>query len=320
MVGRLQPHLAARQHGEGLRIDAVLFDEDTRGKGFWRVAGKDGHASLENGGAFVEAGRDEMHRAAVFLAAIGKHPGMGVKAPVIGQEGRVDVDHPALPVIDEVFAQDAHEAGEADIVDLPALKDLGHHVFEHVAAQELALRQRGRGDAVLLGRQQARRGGLVGEHADDLGGIVGVSGSLEQRRHVGSATRNEDADLLPAHRASFPRKVTGSSVRAVSWPTMAAVSPEAVRLWTSFSASSGVTATSMPTPQLKVRSISRSLMPPTLESQPKTAGTVTAPRSISAARSSGRTRGILSMKPPPVMCASALMPRPARRAARIGLT
>src|SRR5690606_3717580 len=156
--------------------------------------------------------------------------------------------------------------------------------FEHFPTGELALGKGRGGNAVAGSESEAGCGGLVGQHADDFGRVIGSLGGLDQRGHVGAAAGNQDGDLAAAHSASLPVKVTGSSLRSVSLPTTAAVSPEAVRLSTSLSASSGATATSMPTPQLKVRSISRSLMPPTLLSQPKTGGTATAPRSISAAR------------------------------------
>ena len=77
------------------------------------------------------------------------------------------------------------------------------------------------------------------------------------------------------------------------------------------------TTTIMPMPQLKVRSISASATPPVCASQPNTGGTgdrveVDARRR----RRSGSTRGMLSGKPPPVMWASALMPRRSRGSRR----
>lgn len=76
----------------------------------------------------------------------------------------------------------------------------------------------------------------------------------------------------------------------------------------------------MPTPQLKVRSISLAATPPVFASQEKTAGGLMAPRSISAARCFGSTRGIFSGKPPPVMWASALIAPVSRIAFKSGFT
>src|SRR5690606_3884391 len=232
----------------------------------------------------VQPRGDVVDGAAMLGGAISNGAGMGVEPLIGGEQRGMDVDHPAGPAIDEVLAQDAHEAGEADDVHFPAFEHHGHGVFEHLAGNELALGQGGRGQALGGGNFQTGCGSAIGQYTNDFSGIVCRLRSSDERGHVRSAPGDEYADPLAAHSLSAPRKVTASPVRSVRAPTMAAVSPEALRLSTSFSASAGLTATSMPTPQLKVRSISRSSMPPTLESQPKTAGTLTAARSMSAAR------------------------------------
>src|SRR3569833_2930285 len=87
---------------------------------------------------------------------------------------------------------------------------------------------------------QPRRVGAIREDANDLGGVSGVAGRFDQRRHVGAAAGNEDGDaLLDRHRASLPSNVTGSPVRSVIRPMMAAFSPCATRWVTSASASVG---------------------------------------------------------------------------------
>ena len=68
------------------------------------------------------------------------------------------------------------------------------------------------------------------------------------------------------------------------------------------SLASGTTAT-MPIPRLNVRRISASATLPVSCIQRKRGGTGQVPRSISAAVPSGRMRGMLSVSPPPVMCA-----------------
>ena len=72
----------------------------------------------------------------------------------------------------------------------------------------------------------------------------------------------------------------------------------------------------MPMPQLNVRSISVSTMPPVAASQRNTGSTGTRASSIRTLRPFGSTRGMFSVKPPPVMCASALTPPVSRIAAR----
>ena len=97
-------------------------------------------------------------------------------------------------------------------------------------------------------------------------------------------------------------------------------SPAAVSSAATASAASGAATTTMPMPQLKVRSISDSATPPTSDSQPKTGGGMIASRSMLMPTPSGSTRGRLSGKPPPVMWARALIPSVVRKAASSGLT
>jgi hypothetical protein len=86
------------------------------------------------------------------------------------------------------------------------------------------------------------------------------------------------------------------------------------------SAFSGETIRIKPTPQLKVRRISWSLMPPVSASHWKTWGMGQASQSNAAFSPSAMHRGGFSIRPPPVICASALIPSVALRAARSGFT
>ena len=105
--------------------------------------------------------------------------------------------------------------------------------------------------------------GLLREDADDLGGIVGRLGGLDQRRHVGAAAGDQDRDALRVTGASVPSKVTGSSGAVDERADDRGAARRSRRgCAISRSASSAATTASMPTPQLKVRSISRSAMPP----------------------------------------------------------
>ena len=73
------------------------------------------------------------------------------------------------------------------------------------------------------------------------------------------------------------------------------------------SATSGATITAMPTPQLNVRAISSAaIRPPACRSE-KMEGHCQRSASMIAWQVSGRTRGIFSRRPPPVMCARPLI-------------
>ena len=88
------------------------------------------------------------------------------------------------------------------------------------------------------------------------------------------------------------------------------VSPCRVNTSVTSAVRSAAATTAMPMPQLKVRVISSAWMSPVLASQVKTSGGVQDVASISAQRDAGRTRGIFSTSPPPVIWANALTPPP----------
>src|SRR6218665_477797 len=72
----------------------------------------------------------------------------------------------------------------------------------------------------------------IGEDADDLCRVAGRLGGGDERRHVGTAPRDQDGDALLAlvqgpdgHSASLPSKVTGSAPASVMRPMMAGFLP-----------------------------------------------------------------------------------------------
>jgi hypothetical protein len=105
------------------------------------------------------------------------------------------------------------------------------------------------------------------------------------------------------------------SLRAAMCPMSKTVSPAASKAARTLAALSGLTTTAMPTPQLKVRTISSGATPPAAASQRNTGGTGQVMPSRTTPRPAGMTRGRFSRKPPPVMCAKALIP-PVSSAAR----
>ena len=101
-----------------LRIEDVLLREHASGERFGRIAGKDRHGRLGDDRAGIEFRHHEMHRAAVEKHAFRERPLVGVGAPEKREEGRVDVEHPALPSRStKPGRQNPHEAGKADEVD-----------------------------------------------------------------------------------------------------------------------------------------------------------------------------------------------------------
>lgn len=82
-------------------------------------------------------------------------------------------------------------------------------------------------------------------------------------------------------------------------------SPISRNTFRAMSASSASTTATIPTPQLKVRNISDSEIPPCCCNQWNTEGRRQLDTSTTALVSTGNTRGTFSVNPPPVICASA---------------
>src|SRR5439155_409692 len=126
-----------------------------------------------------------------------------------------------------------------------------------------------------------------------------------QRDHVAPVRLENRRDRYLERRARAHAWITTPRAPARTSPTIVAVSARAARNFTAAAACSGGTMTTMPSPQLKVRYISADSMLPAFCSQSNTGSRCQLRRSSTASRPSGSTRGMLSVSPPPVMCASA---------------
>ena len=132
---------------------------------------------------------------------------MRVQALEGGQQRGVDVDHPALPFLDERRGEQAHIAGQRHQFGAETGKGgVDRGVMRFLASMVGAgndLRRNATRDG------KANAGGVrpVGDDADDLGREVGIGGSGDQRGHVGAAAGNEDRGALAlwSHRPIVPR-------------------------------------------------------------------------------------------------------------------
>src|SRR5487761_193437 len=216
----------------------------------------------------------------------------------------MDVDHAVAPNIDELGSEDTHEAGEADKVDTRFLERGIERRVECHAFGEASVRDDAGRNFGACGALEARGVGTIGDHRDDLGGIVACRAGVDQRLKVGAAARNQHAGPQPGHaRSVLTRWTPASPARLTMRPMWWTRSPAWVSTRATASAWAGAATATIPMPQLKVRAISARAMPAVCASQVKTGGSVQVAASSSAARPSGRTRGIFSTKPPPVMCA-----------------
>src|ERR1700722_20229234 len=248
---------------------------------------------------------------------------VGVQAFELRQQCRMNVQHAAAPARDEPRRQQPHETGEADQIEAGGGQGVVERAFERLAvsAERPVIDDRSR-DTRLLRARETRGIGLIGQDQNDLRRIIRCLGRLDECRHVRAAAGDQYGNALFGHapgqtRSSCPRKPTPAPSFAVTTsPRSTQVSPFAAKHSIAGSAAAGSSTATMPMPQLKVRSISASVILPLAASHLNTGRTGTRSRSSATAKPSGNTRGILSTKPPPVMWASALTALVWRIAAR----
>ena len=174
------PRRAARDKAQRQRIDAMFLLQHPRSQRVGRILVQHRHGGLRHDRAGVHFRRNEMHRRAVKLHAIGQRALMGVQAAIGGQEGRVDIEHPAVPLLDEPGGQHAHEAGEADQLDLVLIELRLHRAFEAFAVGIGLVVDHRRRDALGCGEVQPFRRRLVGQDQHDFRGEIGGGRRLHQ--------------------------------------------------------------------------------------------------------------------------------------------
>ena len=124
--------------------------------------------------------------------AMHPHP-VHSSAPVAGEEGRVDVDRPALPAFDPTPRQDRKESGEDDELD-PFVEELGSEpVRPHVRVDPVG-REDDRGDPSKAGAFDRGRVRPVGDHEGDPNRKVPPDGELGEAFEGGALSGDEHRD------------------------------------------------------------------------------------------------------------------------------
>src|SRR5688572_23554126 len=172
----------------------------------------------------------------------------------------MNVEEPAGESMNEIGAENAHEAGEHDETGSIRLHDLRQCRVIRGPVCVVARRENLGGDSEFLCLCQTCR---VGAIADDSGDADRKPARLRgacNGQHVGAAAGDQDNDRQRrgSHQASIttPREPWRTS------PMIAAACPACLSASIAASARSAGTVAVMPTPQLKVRYISASLTLP----------------------------------------------------------
>ena len=268
-------------------------------------------------GSRIELRHDVVHRRAVLFCARRERACMRVE-PLEGRQQRgMDVDQASAPALDEPRREQAQEIppgrrSRCDVLPAPHAPRgrKPRDPCRMACARPLRLRCRLR----VRGQDRRRR--------------RCSTAPARFRRDSQALCRPRSAPPCwsrgprsGSRRASSCRQmaVIDDALRlcaAITSPSRVTVSPSRRKISTTASAFSGAETTTMPTPQLKVRSIS-ALGNAAGRGEPAEQRRERHAREIDAhAKPSGNTRGMFSVNPPPVMCASAFTPPVSRIAAR----
>ena len=223
----------------------------------------------------------------------------------------MDIDDPTAPPRDKGRAQDAHESGEADQFDAMNVEQRLHRGFELVAPGVNLMIDRRRRDARLPGEREAAGVAAIGEHQPDFGGKVGARAAaisaamLEPRPEIKIAVRRRErsqAQTVPAWRRARRSAATSFAEPNRAQPVVGERPRRSIELL-------GGDESHHADPAIEgAQHFGLADRRRPRRAMPNTAGGAKASRSSRTARCVGRTRGRLSGKPPPVICASALTP------------
>src|SRR4029453_9549665 len=256
------------------RVQAVLLAQDARSKRVGGVIRQHRHRGLGDDRAGIEVGRDKMYRAAADAGAGIDRLLLHAQAREGRQQRGMDVDDAVLPVRRKPRALDAQEAPQRHQSDTTLLQLGRDGAIEALAVGKALVRDNRRRNACVLRKLQSRRPGNVAHNDGDFGWIVRSLRRLDQGGHVAPAPGDEDSDLQLRHRLSAWSTTQSASLcgAASILPTRHTLSPASVSTLATVVASPAAVTTIMPSPQLKVRSMSSVGTWPTSRSQRNMAG------------------------------------------------
>src|SRR5438105_14453160 len=203
--------------------------------------------------------------------------------------------------IEYLAAQDAVVPGTDDERDTR----VAHALHDGAVAQlgvatKDGLWHRQRRNPVSLRDVERRCSAAIADHKRHAGREIRSLACAQQGFEVRARSRYEHTDC--ASRLAQSRRTRAALPARTTRPMTLTSTPATL---CTASAAGGATLAPLPIPLLDVRHISSGCTPPAVCSASKMPGGAHESRAISAARPSGRTRGMLSMRPPPVMWASA---------------
>ena len=201
----VDPQRTRQQQPDGPRQEPVLDGVEALEERLLGVAGQDRDRLRDDDRAAVEGCVDKVDRDAGDGRPGRERVADGVGAGERRQQRRMDVEDPTGEGVEDDGADEAHEAGQHDRVDLHRPKRLGQVPVGHgtrVEAPGAEVLDEGRVDP-RLGRPVERRARPVGEDEGDLGVQGAPLDARVERPQVAAAPGDADRDP-DAHRAPAP--------------------------------------------------------------------------------------------------------------------
>jgi len=165
----------------------MLNRQHTRRKSIRVIPVQNGDSSLRDDRTHIHFSGDKVHRRPMNAYALGERPLMGMQSREAWQQSRVDVDHPALPLVHEPRCQQTQKASQN--------KQLYIVLFQHgvqitlkrltVLAIKLVI-QRKRRKALVSSPFQTFCVRSVGANHNDFRRIIRGFCCLNKRQHVGA--------------------------------------------------------------------------------------------------------------------------------------
>ena len=194
-------------------------------RGWPRCRRQHRHRRLRQNRALVHRLRDQVHRAAVQLHSRGERARMRVQPRKCRQQARVDVQHAALPDLDQERRQQSHVAGEADDLDAGlAQRRIDRRLVRGAVGAEAAGGRSPAPERPPAGPAPDPRRPAGSRSPDTISaGIFGVPRRRDQRGHVGATAADQDGGPAP-----HPGRLTVDRLTQASRPA-ARSAPSAVR-------------------------------------------------------------------------------------------
>ena len=181
----------------------MLLHQHPCGQRLGRVSFEDRHTGLAQNWPVIKGGGHLMHAAPMLGIARLKGARMGVQPFVFRQKRGVDIDHPTRPLVDKPTRQNPHKACKADHVGRKGFERLRNRGLKrHSVPSKGAMIHCDCRHTVLLRPRQSRCIRTIGQDDTRHALMPCPRHIIQQRHHVGAATRDEHRN--PHHQTRLP--------------------------------------------------------------------------------------------------------------------